>query len=277
MSGLLAKLHDFPNATLTDDIEEKHYIRFSNTKDPVEARANAIIFIDAFNRLYKEINFDAYLQQNSNKYDNALRQVKSVLPAGNFIPAMEGFYRKSFDQYILVPSLTIPSGMGFGVMHQTGEKMQIYNIFGAFDRQHFLDEAQLDMGFGNEKRNRELSIHEFGHSFVNPVIDQLPKELLAKTEYLYAPLQEAMTKQGYPTWKHCLDEHFVRAGEVLIASRLGHTTEAYALQKHYTEDRKFIYLPVILKELEVYSKKQSMTYREAVEKAMQQLSRHTLR
>jgi hypothetical protein len=273
MSGLLVKLNDFPHAALPDDIEEKHYIRFSKTKDPVEAKANATLFIEAFNRLYKEVNFEAYLQQNSSRYNNALGQVKRVLPAGNFISAMEGFYRKKFDKYTLVPSLTIPAGMGFGVMHQTGGKKSIYNIFGAFDRQNFLDEAQLDMGFGNEKRNRELSIHEFGHSFVNPVIDQLPKELLSKTEHLYTPLQEAMTRQGYPTWKHCLDEHFVRAGEVLIARKLGNIKDAEPLQKYYIEDRKFNYLPVIIKELEAYSKNRFMTYEEAVMRTMQQLNK----
>jgi hypothetical protein len=273
MSGLLVKLDDFPEAKLTDSLEQKHYIRFSKTKDPVEAKVNATQFVEAFNRLYKEVDFDAYLKQNSSKYANALKQVKSVLPSGNFIPAMENFYRKSFDRYILVPSLTIPAGMGFGVMHEAEGKIHIYNIFGSFDRPSFADEAKLDMGFGNEKRNRELSTHEFGHSFVNPVIDQLPKQLLTQTEQLYAPVQEAMTRQGYPTWKYCLDEHFVRAGEVLIARKLGNTRDAEQLQKHYIQERKFIYLPVIIRELEIYSKSKSMTYMEAVLKAMQQLSK----
>jgi hypothetical protein len=273
MSGLLVKLDDFPHATLTDDVEEKHYIRFSHTKNPAEAKANATLFIEAFNRLYKEINFDVYLQKNSSRYTNALEQVKSVLPSGNFIPAMESFYRQGFTKYILVPSLTIPAGMGFGMMHQAKGKTHIYNIFGAFDRQNFLDEKKLDMGFANEKRNRELSTHEFGHSFVNPVIDQLPEELISKTQHLYVPLQEVMTQQGYPTWKYCLDEHFVRAGEVMVARSLGNTKDAEDLQDHYVEERKFIYLPIIIKELEAYSQNHAMPYREAVDKAMKQLSK----
>ena len=51
-------------------------------------------------------------------------------------------------------------------------------------------------------------------------------------------------------------EHFVKAGEVIIARKLGNTKEA----KKILEDNvkaKFIYLPVIVKELEEYDKNKS--------------------
>ena len=63
-------------------------------------------------------------------------------------------------------------------------------------------------------------IHEFGHSFVNPVVDSIPPVDISKTERLFEPIKSAMEKQGYNTWKTCLYEHFVRAGEVVIAKLL---------------------------------------------------------
>jgi hypothetical protein len=271
--NLLLQLDDFPQARLTDKVEEKDYIRFSQNKDPMEARKNAAACVDAFNKLYKEVNFDAYLKQNSNKYDNALQQVKSRLPSGKFISAMESFYKRQFHSYTLVPSLTIPAGMGFGARYGLENKICIFNVFGAFDRQNFNDETRLDMGFANEKQIRELSTHEFGHSFVNPIVDQLPEALVTQTEKLFEPISSDMTRQGYGQWKICLYEHFVRAGEVIIASRLGNIKDAEYLKRHYIEDRKFIYLPVILKELEAYTKGRTMAYKDALKQAMEQLNK----
>jgi hypothetical protein len=271
--NLLLQLDDFPHARLTDAVAEKYYIRFSDNKDPIEAKKNAAACLDAFNKLYKEVNFGNYLVQNRRKYENALEQVKSRLPSATFIPAMEKFYKQQFEKYTLVPSLTIPAGMGFGARYSHQNKTNIFNVFGAWGQQQFMDDTLLDMGFGDEKQIRELSIHEFGHSFVNPVVDQIPEELLTRTENLYKPIKEDMTRQNYTQWKHSVYEHFVRAGEILIARSLGYTKEAKMLQKHYIEDRKFIYLPVILKELEAYTTTSSITYTEAAKKAMQRLSK----
>jgi hypothetical protein len=73
----------------------------------------------------------------------------------------------------------------------------------------------------------------------------LPEDLITQTEKLFEPIRNDMTRQNYTQWKHCVYEHFVRAGEVLIARKLGNTKDAEELQKYYIEDRKFIYLPVL--------------------------------
>lgn len=80
-----------------------------------------------------------------------------------------------------------------------------------------------------------------------------------------------MESQGYPEWKNCLYEHFVRAGEVLIAERMRNKKEADDLRRQYTDTRKFIYLPVIITELEAYTERTDMHYYEAVINAMEKL------
>ncbi|QHT70047.1 DUF4932 domain-containing protein [Rhodocytophaga rosea] len=271
MINLLIQLDNFPNAALREDIVVNDYLKFSLTKDPVDARKNVTQFIEALNKLYIEVQFDAYLTQNIQKYDNALQQVKSRLPPKEFIPAMEKFYGKQFDAYTLVPSLTIPASMGFGVKYTRQGKTSIFNVFGAFDQQQFNDETNLDMGFGNEQQIIELSTHEFGHSFVNPVIAQIPDTFMTQTQTLFEPIKNDMTRQGYPQWKTSLNEHFVRAGEIMIARNMGNPKAAEALQKHYIESRKFIYLPEILTILEPYNHRKHISYQQAVGQAMEKL------
>jgi len=42
-----------------------------------------------------------------------------------------------------------------------------------------------------------------------------------------------MEHQGYNTWKVCLYEHFVRAGEVIVASLLNNTEGSQLLRANY--------------------------------------------
>lgn len=259
---LLLQVPDFPNARLPPDLPARYFIRFSQSGDTAEARKHAATFLEGLNRFHGEVGFDQYLREHQSFYDAAVQQVAAHLPERDFIGAMETFYGRHFNGYILVPSLALPKGMGFGLHLARNGHTALYNVFGALDRQ-VLPPGPPDPGFGNRQRLQELSIHEFGHSFVNPVIDSLPPEWIARTEHLFAPVKEAMEQQGYTTWKTCLYEHFVRAGEVLVALSMGDRTGAARLRRHYTEDRQFRYLPEILEGLEGFREKKR-TYAGAV-------------
>eukprot|EP01098_Paradermamoeba_levis_P014208 TRINITY_DN6721_c0_g1_i1.p1 TRINITY_DN6721_c0_g1~~TRINITY_DN6721_c0_g1_i1.p1 ORF type:complete len:387 (-),score=-15.84 TRINITY_DN6721_c0_g1_i1:34-1194(-) len=271
--NLLLQLDDFPNAALPDELDEKYYIRFSPTRDTKEAKKNAAIFIDALNQLYNEVNFDEYLKRNQKKYANALAQVQKEMPSERFIPTMENFYGQQFDTYTIMPSLTIPTGMGFGFRYTVANKKKAVHVCGSFGLQSFTDESKLDMGFADKKHLLELSTHEFGHPFVNPALDQAPQELIKETEKLFEPIKSVMANQGYTQWKACLCEHFVRAGEIVIAQNLGNVADAQRLKDQYINERKFIYLPLILDELATYNKKRTNSYQQTVEIALRKLEK----
>lgn len=269
--NLLLQLDHFPKAKLNAEIDERYYLRFSPTSNPEEAWQTAGQFIDAMNQFYLELDFDKYLRDNKKRYDNALAQVKLGLPGRKFVPAMEAFYRQRFDAYTFVPSLTIPTGMGFGLSYTLEQKDRTFHVFGPFKPQQFHEETSLNMGFDNPKHLFELSTHEFGHSFVNPVIDGLPPDLIHQTANLFGAIRQAMENQGYTSWKACLYEHFVRAGEIMIAQSMGHSKRAARLKAHYITNRHFIYLDTILSEMEIYNGQHVYSYPQAVEKTMQQL------
>jgi hypothetical protein len=80
-----------------------------------------------------------------------------------------------------------------------------------------------------------------------------------------------MEDQGYNTWKACLSEHFVRAGEVIIAASLGNKKDAEKLKADYISTRKFIYLPLVIAELERYSKNPKVSYQQAAMRILEKL------
>ncbi|ACT91897.1 hypothetical protein Dfer_0634 [Dyadobacter fermentans DSM 18053] len=269
--NLLIQLEDFPNAKLTEDIDPAYYLRFSPKGDLEEAKKNAAAFIRAMNGLYTEVDFSFYLSKSKTLYANALAQVQAGLPDKRILPAMEGFYQGHFDSYNLIPSLTIPAGMGFGAKYQKANRHHAFHVFGTFAIQQWTDPARLDMGFADKKHLLELSTHEFGHSFANPAVDRLPETLIQETQPLFEPIKEAMSPQGYPVWKTCLYEHFVRAGEVVIARKMGNPEDAKRLRDHYVFNRKFIYLDTLVTVLDQYSASGNGTYQQAVTNAMLRL------
>lgn len=271
--ALLVQVEDFPNARLTDAIPESYYINFSKTKNLKEAKENTKIFLDGLNTFYTQIDFNQYLVDSEKYYDKAIEEVRQGLPETDFISAMEGFYKHSFDTYTLVPSLTIPKGMGFGVRYTSAGKTHIFNVFGALDFQAFLNTKPLQMGFTDKQRLRELSVHEFGHSFVNPSVDKLPEKLIVDTERLLEPMRLAMSNQGYNTWRASLYEHFTRAGEIMIAEKMGDAAGAKKLLNEYLQERQFNYIPTILIELKKYDSGQYKTYDETVLAAMNEIAK----
>jgi hypothetical protein len=206
--------------------------------------------LDSLNRFFHEIRFDIYLAENHSNYARITADVGENLPSAAFIPTMEDFYQKSFYHYRLVPSLNIPTGMGFGKTHHTAGA--IYNIFGSFTFQS-LEQTPPDFGFNQRSKILNLCVHEFGHSFVNPAIDRLSPALVKSTEHLFLPIKDALSNQGYPTWNIALYEHFVRACEVIIALKLVNNGEAERILRNNATNN-FIYLPAVVAQLETYDR-----------------------
>jgi hypothetical protein len=84
-----------------------------------------------------------------------------------------------------------------------------------------------------------------------------------------------MTRQGYNDWKSCLYEHFVRAGEIIIAENLNNREDAERLRQDYVGNRKFMYLPLLVEELQKHKRGEVPSYPEAVGNAMKRLKLKT--
>jgi hypothetical protein len=267
--GFLLQVAEVPNAKLNSNTDESEIMRFSSKGNLTEAKQNATVFLEALNQFCNAVNFDNYLAENADYYGEIKREVLKNIPPENFLPTLEYFYQKTFNDYILVPSMNISTSAGFGKNHNN--LRTIYNTFGPFSFVS-LDKNKMDLGFDYPEKIKGLSVHEFGHSFVNPAIDKLPKDLIESTEYLFKPIKEDMAKVSYPVWTQCLYEHFVRAGEVMIGKKIGIIKDVdKSLQQNI--DTKFIYVPFIVKQLEEYDKNRNIykNYDDFVLKVMQRL------
>ena len=251
--GFLLQVDEVPFARINGTTDQRQIARFSPGGDMAKARQKATDFLDALNSFSRSIDLDAHLTKFKPYYDLALASVVKNVPHGDFLPVMEQYYRKQFNEYNLVPSLNLFTAMGFGTMNQSTRK--IYNAFGPFTFQSF-DSSHPDMGFDDPVKIRALAAHEFGHSFANPAIDSLPSSLVTETAYLYEPIKAEMKKQGYTIWLMSLYEHLVRAGEVIVAGKIGDSTRAVSILQDNLK-KGFIYLPFMVQELKRWDKNTS--------------------
>jgi hypothetical protein len=252
---LLLQVDDFPRATLPKTIKSAYYRQFSEEGNVAEGKQYAVAFLNHLNAFYETVDFDQHLKNQAIYYKNALLEVQKNVPNAAVLDEMEQLYGQKLGTYTLVPSLTIPSGMGFGVGFETKGKKAAFNVFGAFELQNLDDTTQLNTGFDSPRDVQDKSVHEFGHSFVNHVIDAVPAPIISSKMALYEPIRQQMSAISYPNWKICLYEHFVRAGEVVIARRLGQPQSAEALYKYHHDELGFVYLPQIIQALEKNSQK----------------------
>lgn len=239
-SNFLLQLDNFPHAKLSDDNPFlSHY----------SSRAEAEKLINAFNAFAVEINFQDFLKKYSPYYQKMIQEVEQNIPQENFIVEMEHLYRKDVQNYRLYPSLTIPFGQGFAV----GNANTIGNIFASFNKPKEVSQVStLQLGYDNPISLRDICVHEFGHSFVNPTIDKVDESVLKDKEALFEPIKDKMAQQGYNQWKICLYEHFNRANEVVIARLLGDNAKAAMILQDNVKNKSYIYLPQIVEKLEYW-------------------------
>jgi len=98
-----------------------------------------------------------------------------------------------------------------------------------------------------------LVVHEFCHSFTNPIVDRFAAELESAGRKIFAKVEDPMKSSAYPDWKIMMYESFVRACVLrYLDTRVG----AAAMQKGLENDlkRSFVWVGRLADLLKDYEK-----------------------
>ena len=251
MVEVLLKSSPLPNAELKYELEKSTISRLSNNKEEATRLINE--FLISLNKFYIDARLPDYFTENKNYFDSVNNEVRKNLPNKHFITTMESYYGKQNDSYTLIPVPTLWHTAGLGLRIKGTSGFKVYNIFGPL----IVTKDSLDFGYGynNPDKINELTVHEFGHSFINPVTE-LPENrtLIDKYNYLFKPIKDKMAKQGYNNWWTCVTEHLVRLGEIRISYALGDSSRADRIRNDYINNHSFIYLTHLEKVIIDYEK-----------------------
>ncbi len=254
---LFYALPDFP---LSKDYEIPNSI--VNSVKGHHSKSDINILINKLNRFSKESRFGTIWSNLRLYREKTLEILQKNKPSGTLLSIMEQFYGQAFSSYHIVPSLTIWSGPGWGFRTENGRTATF--ILGPLENNY---------DFSDGSRFQNLAIHEFGHSFVDHVVQKTILDKIRETENLYLPLKSTMTQQGYANWESCVIEHFVRAGEVLVPELMGDSSMRENILEFHTQQKQFVYLPFIVERLSHYRIEKELSYPESVNLTMRDLQK----
>ena len=199
---------------------------------------------------YRETNFEKYFTGNQLLYKLAVSEVKRNLPGQNFIPTLEVYYGAQKNEYHIIVMPSFKSGWGMAWETEAKGGKEVFNIVAPLQEQLISKEGVVsEAGYNNASEIRNLSVHEFGHSFVNPLTQSSAyEESISRFKQLYKPIPN----QGqYTDWLTVFNEHVVRAGEIRIASVMGLEKESDRLKAEYKD---WMYLPHFIDQLKIFEK-----------------------
>lgn len=184
---------------------------------------------------YQKSNFKKFYRKHKSFYKKLIKPIKEYIFRFDMISKMENHYGENKSKYklILCP-LMHDGGFGFEVNAEKGKE-----IFAFVGPKY--NSVQIP-NFDTNDILQQYIIHEFSHSFCNPVINK-NFERLNNYNCLIDRIASQMKKQGYgENWETCLYEHLVRANEVVFVKQLFGNAESEKLYREYYNNRSWIYL-----------------------------------
>jgi len=207
--------HDAPVAFMLYHGDPPELVQKNPYSDYLIGRAkgekNLIELADALRDFARKTDFMQFYQAHKALYDTHVAEVESLLSGKDYVQVLEAFYGESRNSYgVILPPLFAG---GYGITIESEREYDIYGVIGPCSlRGKRVTFACLDY-------LESIMLHEWSHSFVNPLVDQnfdRFKESIA----LFEPIKGMMRNQAYPNWRISLYEHIVRACEIHLRANL---------------------------------------------------------
>ncbi|WP_126650660.1 DUF4932 domain-containing protein [Chryseobacterium aureum] len=260
------------------DLEWMNDYHFENTHLTKEQNKEATDLIKNYlselSKFYIQENIAQFFKENETFYKGGIAEYSKQIPDG-FTKAMELFYGERFNSYTIIisPMMMWPiednegRGIGTNVILPSGQQ-NIYEIASPFVKV----QKPGEFGYDHQFQARFLSVHEFGHSFVNKEVNR-HKDKLTKFKDLFekSKLKETMIKTGgYGDYLTCVAEHLVRLGEIETA-RIQKDDQRLERLKDYHLKNNFIFLPLLEEKIKEYNsnRKKYKTFGEFIPKLLE--------
>lgn len=170
-------------------------------------------FVGALRDFARETKFMEFFKEHGGFYSQVVSGVKKPLADLNIVGVLEDYFGKEFAQSYTVILVPLFQGNYGPRVRQADGTYAFYSICG----NHGVSALGHPL-FGSAERFRQLLWHEFGHSFINPLVEK-HREQLAQYASLHKPIAQAMKQQAYGDWETCVKEHIVRAVTVRLTIR----------------------------------------------------------
>lgn len=254
MMGILLEQPEF------DLLQKPSGFKFSQThlkNDKKMVLENIISnYLQILYNFYQTENIDNFYNKNTNFYSGAINEVQTHIPKG-FTEAMEEYHGDNREKYIALvsPMMIWPiednEGRGIGATVEKDNKKIVYEIMSPYVQVPVdsIKKNYAQFGFDYQPRARTLTIHEFGHSFVNSELEPFQKQIESSSNLFTDRLKKIMETKGIQNWNVYVIESFVRLGEIRIAEIQNDQKRADFLRNYHIQQEHFLFIPQLEKKI----------------------------
>lgn len=202
-------------------------------------------FRSALRDLARESRFLEFLKSWEDEFEQYVADATRDFRLEEMVTWLEGFFGWEAQEFhvILAPSMFPGGGYGATVTSRDG-KLIAYEVVRAEGK----SEGAPDLPSG--KSLEKLTLHELGHSFVNPTMEKYSVSVDGLRE-LFHPVAKQMREMAYPNVQVFMNEQVLRAVTSLAARDLYGEAE-YKAEIESHKGRGFYLTEVVAAELEVY-------------------------
>lgn len=201
-------------------------------------------FLGQLRDFAQESEFMSFYASQAPAIAEIVRRTERLAEGGDYVETLERYYGMRQHSYCIVLAPLFHQG-GYGPKVEWADgSYDVYNITGT---KGVVDGLPT---FGSAENLRHVALHEFGHSFVNPITGSF-RDRVAGYESLYEPISGKMTAMAYPNWEVAVNEHIIRAVTTrMVFIQEGQSQGDRVMQVE--ESRGFIYVPALAGRLEIY-------------------------
>lgn len=199
----------------------------------------------------RQSGFEAFFKDHQALYDLAAGRMSTTLEQHAHLEWFEAFFGARPDARFHLALGMLNGGNCYGARRVSEGQTDMYCILGVWT-----EDGQGQPAF--PKSVLPTVIHEFGHSFVNPIVDQHLDQLESAGKKLFAQNEKIMRSQAYGQWQTVLRESVLRA--CVVRYRLAHDGMAAGAQEIAEQHaRGFVWTGALAQRLAEYEQ-QRATY-----------------
>lgn len=231
------------NIEITDSIRFLPNVSIDNL-DSRWGVKNAKIFLGYLNRFYRESNFHQFYQNHSEIYSIATENFNYLLKELD-TQWFDNFYGvKTSGEFNIVVSLTNQGNYGPKITHNDGRE-DIYAIMGISNTDSLGNPIFSQSVFG-------IIIHEFNHSFCNPLVDGHYSNLRKEAKQFYNGNSTLFKEQAYGDSKTVMYEMLVRACVIKYFQQKKENPEYINQFIAYEKRNGFLWIDRLVDWLDIY-------------------------
>jgi hypothetical protein len=155
----------------------------------------------------KRSKFKDFLADHQELYDQTAGRLKQTLSRHAHLEWFEGFFGAKPKASFHVVAGMLNGASCYGPRMITGKTEEMYCILGVWQR-----DREGAPRFGRSVV--PTVVHEFGHSFVNPLVAKHAADFEKAGKKIYGRVAKTMKRQAYGHWETMIHESIVRAGVV---------------------------------------------------------------